>query len=124
MGVMAAIGTLSLWYCECYAEINNNTLICFLKKHYSLPMGSDSANRLAFSIIEKMQCNTSKKLSKRDCENIFCKVYPMTKKKKKEMYSDLLFKNQSVFDIKAENIIVHRLNSEIVCCGSVNGPLI
>ena len=35
-----------------------------------------------------------------------------------------MFKNQSVFDIKAENIIVYRLNSEIVCCGSVNSSLI
>ena len=122
---MAAIGTLPLWYCEYYAEINDNALIRFLKEHYSLPMGSDSANRLVFSMIEKMQCSTSKKLSMRDCENIFCKVYRLAKKKKKkEIYSDLLFKNQSIFDINAENIIVYRLNSEIICRGSVNGSLI
>ena len=124
MGVMAAIGTLPLWYCEYYAEINDNALIRFLKEHYSLPMGSDSANRLVFSMIEKMQCSTSKKLSMRDCENIFCKVYQLAKKKKTEIYSDLLFKNQSIFDINAENIIVYRLNSEIICRGSVNGSLI
>ena len=59
-----------------------------------------------------------------DCENIFCKVYRMAKKKKKEIYSDLLFKNQSIFEINAENIIVYRLNSEIICRGSVNGFLI
>ena len=60
----------------------------------------------------------------RDCENIFCKVYQMAKKKKKEMYSDLLFKNQSVFDIKSENIIVYWLDSEFFCCGNVDGSLI
>ena len=54
MGVMAGIGTVPLWYCEYYAEINNNALICFLKEYYSLPMGLDSAKRLAFSMIEKM----------------------------------------------------------------------